>query len=232
MIRIFNIYDQICATCEYWIEKDKNIGFQSKQMFIEYGHVQGKCLSENNTLRNPHGNHHKKENNTVDDTESPGAHIAFTIAEGVVIGNDHQAAAGIQQTGGQPYHADTAQNRAADFVDTAAEADDAATTHEMHHHPDQPNHLCCYDGKPGPYHPPIQYVYKEVGTANVNHQRDKQTYHGLPGIAACAHEVVQIHECTGYRKAQHQHQHEIVRRLHGLPGDAEEAQQRLQCHHG
>ena len=54
MIRIFNIHDPICATCEYWIEKDKNIGFQSKQMFIEYGHVQGKCLSENNTLRNPH----------------------------------------------------------------------------------------------------------------------------------------------------------------------------------
>ncbi len=54
MIRIFNIHDPICATCEYWIEKDKNIGFQSKQMFIEYGHVQGKCLSENNTLRNHH----------------------------------------------------------------------------------------------------------------------------------------------------------------------------------
>lgn len=31
MIRIFNIHDPICATCEYWIEKDKNIGFQSKQ---------------------------------------------------------------------------------------------------------------------------------------------------------------------------------------------------------
>ena len=24
MIRIFNIHDPICATCEYWIEKDKN----------------------------------------------------------------------------------------------------------------------------------------------------------------------------------------------------------------
>ena len=45
MIRIFNIHDPICATCEYWIEKDKNIGFQNRRMFIEYGHVQGKCLS-------------------------------------------------------------------------------------------------------------------------------------------------------------------------------------------
>ena len=54
MIRIFNVYDPICATCEYWVEAHKNIGFQNRRIFIEYGHVQGKCLSENNTLRNPH----------------------------------------------------------------------------------------------------------------------------------------------------------------------------------
>ena len=54
MIRMFNVFDPICATCEYWEEANKNIGFQNRRIFIEYGHVQGRCLSENNTLRGPH----------------------------------------------------------------------------------------------------------------------------------------------------------------------------------
>ncbi len=42
------------STDQAKLGQDKNIGFRHKRMFIEYGHVQGKCLSENNTLRGPH----------------------------------------------------------------------------------------------------------------------------------------------------------------------------------
>lgn len=52
MIRIFNVFDPICATCEYWEEKNKQIGFQNRQFYMEYGHPQGYCLCENHTLRN------------------------------------------------------------------------------------------------------------------------------------------------------------------------------------
>ena len=49
------LVDTTTANPEGAVEEELGgIGFQNRRMFIEYGHVQGKCLSENNTLRNPH----------------------------------------------------------------------------------------------------------------------------------------------------------------------------------
>ncbi|MGI6355569.1 MAG: hypothetical protein GX937_02700 [Lentisphaerae bacterium] len=53
MLKIFNIYDSICGTCQFWSNPDKALAFQNVVPYIQYRDVQGRCARKFNVLMNP-----------------------------------------------------------------------------------------------------------------------------------------------------------------------------------